>query len=248
MEKKAKPAISNFFAGSKKQRIAEEYRTIRQKKKFGVVFDMDGVIFDSEACAVKCWKKVAENHGLHDIEKTLALCTGTTPEYSKKIFCSVYGQSLPYDELRKESMVYYLSSYSNGRLPLKKGALEILKFLKFNEIPTALATSTSRNLVMEELSDANLTDYFDVIVRGDMVKESKPHPQIYETACRLLNLPAYDCFAVEDSINGIISSYLAKMRPIMVIDLIQPTEEIYEKAEKIFIDLIQTKNYIRDNM
>ena len=103
------------------------------EKKTGydaVVFDMDGVIFDSERAVMQCWKELADKYQIPDIEKAVLSCTGTTMKRTREIMLEIYGEDFPYDIYAKESSAIYHSRYDGGRLPMKPGVVELLTFLK----------------------------------------------------------------------------------------------------------------------
>ena len=99
------------------------------EKKTGydaVVFDMDGVIFDSERAVMQCWKELADKYQIPDIEKAVLSCTGTTMKRTREIMLEIYGEDFPYDIYAKESSAIYHSRYDGGRLPMKPGVVELL--------------------------------------------------------------------------------------------------------------------------
>ena len=209
-----------------------------------VVFDMDGVIFDSERMCIESWKEVADKHNIPDIETSLRKCLGVNVNESKRIMLSDYGENFDYDRFSKEASDIFHERFDGGRLPMKPGVVELLTFLKERHIGIALASSTREATVRQELTDAGIIQYFDKIVCGDMVKKSKPEPDIFLKACEMLSVePAY-AYAIEDSYNGIRSAYAAGMHPIMVPDLLQPTEEIRGLAEVVLESLFDVKEYL----
>ena len=209
-----------------------------------VVFDMDGVIFDSEALVIKTWKMVAEKYGFDDVETVCRQCLGTNAAATRQIFLDAYGEDFPYDDYKKEMSELYHMEAAGGNLPVKPGVREILKYLKNAEIKTGLATSTREAVVRKELEEAGITEFFDVIVCGDMVKKSKPAPDIYLEACRRLQIKPEAAYAVEDSYNGIRAAHAAGMKPVMVPDLAEPTEEMEKLAECILPSLHEVREYI----
>ena len=209
-----------------------------------VVFDMDGVIFDSEALVIKTWKMVAEKYGFDDVETVCRQCLGTNAAATRQIFLDAYGEDFPYDDYKKEMSGLYHMEAAGGNLPVKPGVREILKYLKNAEIKTGLATSTREAVVRKELEEAGIIEFFDVIVCGDMVKKSKPAPDIYLEACRRLQIKPEAAYAVEDSYNGIRAAHAAGMKPVMVPDLAEPTEEMEKLAECILPSLHEVREYI----
>ena len=209
-----------------------------------VIFDMDGVIFDSERCVIECWKVIADKHDVKGIEPVLMKCLGVTYEEGKKIFLKHYGADFPYDERKKERSDLYHKRYDNGRLPLKTGIRELLIYLKENGYKVGVASSTREAIVSKQLVDADLRKYFDNLTCGDMLERSKPEPDIYLMACEKLGVKPEEAIAIEDSYNGIRSAYRAGVFPIMVPDLMHPDEEMRELAGQIFESLFDVKKWL----
>lgn len=214
------------------------------KELKAVVFDMDGVIFDSERKVVECWIEIAEKYGIKDIEKLCRMCLGTNSTETRKLALEFYGEDFPYDERKAEQSALYHERYDDGRLPMKVGVRELLEFLKENGLKIALASSTRRVVVENQLRDASILPYFDKVVCGDMVSHSKPHPEIFLRACEELSVEPECAIAIEDSYNGIRSAHAAGMRPIMVPDMAEPTEEMEGLAEVILQSLLEVIKYI----
>lgn len=209
-----------------------------------VVFDMDGVIFDSERAVMQCWKEVASRHNIPDIEKAILACTGTTMVRTREIMLNLYGADFPYDEYARESSVIFHSRYDGGRLPMKPGVKELLTFLKEHDKKIALASSTRQQVVTDELRDAGIIEYFDRIICGDMVSRSKPAPDIFLKACEELNISPSDSYAIEDSYNGIRAAHAGGLHPIMVPDLLPADEEMQSLAEIVLPNLTSVKEYL----
>ena len=144
-----------------------------------VVFDMDGVIFDSERCVFDVWEELARENNLGDMEPTLRACLGVTTEKCKSIMRSMKGEDFPVEHFMKEASLLFHKRYDGGKLPLKPGVRELLAYLKKQGTRLALASSTRESTVTAELRDAGLYDYFDRVVCGNMVTKSKPDPEIF---------------------------------------------------------------------
>ena len=209
-----------------------------------VVFDMDGVIFDSERAVMNCWIELAKKYNIKDIEEPYLACTGTTDAKTREIMLNAYGEDFPYDEYAKEASVMYHERYDGGRLPMKPGVKEILMFLKDNGKKIALASSTRRQTVINQLRDAGILDYFDEIVTGDMVSRSKPEPDIFLLACEKIEVEPERAYAIEDSYNGIRAAHAGNLRPIMVPDLLPSNEEMEGLAETVLSNLIDAAEYL----
>lgn len=218
------------------------------EKKTGydaVVFDMDGVIFDSERAVMQCWKELADKYQIPDIEKAVLSCTGTTMKRTREIMLEIYGEDFPYDIYAKESSAIYHSRYDDGRLPMKPGVVELLIFLKEDGKKIALASSTRRQTVTNQLKDAGILDFFDKMICGDMVEHSKPAPDIFLKACAELGVAPERAYAIEDSYNGIRAAHAGHLHPIMVPDLLPANEEMQEKAEVVLPDLFEVIAYLK---
>ena len=210
-----------------------------------VVFDMDGVIFDSERAVMQCWKELAEKYQIPDIEQAVLSCTGTTMKRTREIMLETYGAEFPYDTYAKESSAIYHSRYDGGRLPMKPGVVELLTFLKEEGKKIALASSTRRQTVTNQLRDAGILDFFDQVICGDMVERSKPAPDIFLKACEELGVKPERAYAIEDSYNGIRAAHAGKLHPIMVPDLLPETAEMREKAEVVLSSLLEVISYVK---
>lgn len=209
-----------------------------------VVFDMDGVIFDSERAVMQCWKEVASRHNIPDIEKAILACTGTTMVRTREIMLDLYGADFPYDEYARESSAIFHSRYDGGRLPMKPGVKKLLTFLKERGKKIALASSTRQQVVTDELRDAGIIEYFDRIICGDMVSRSKPAPDIFLKACEELNVSPSGSYAIEDSYNGIRAAHAGGLHPIMVPDLLPADEEMQSLAEIVLPNLTSVIEYL----
>lgn len=207
----------------------------------GIVFDMDGVIFDSEAIGLESWERLGKKYGLTNVHENAMKCIGRSTVDTMAILEAAYGDKVSIPELYDEAKAICADIIAERGLPLKSGARELLSYLKEHDIKVGLASSTSYKGVIKNLKGAGLLDYFHVIIGGDMIKHSKPQPEIYLLACEKLGVRPEKTVAVEDSYNGIKSAYNAKMIPIMVPDLIAPTDEIlsmvYKKMDSLTLSL-----------
>jgi HAD superfamily hydrolase (TIGR01509 family) len=218
------------------------------KQVQAVIFDMDGVIFDSERLVIECWEVVAAKHNIPDIVEICMRVQGNNREETGKRFREKYGKDFPYETYKKEVTALFLDRYGEGRLPMKPGVVEILKELRRNNIPLALASSTRSDIVKLEMAEANLLPYFDAVLGGDMVPHSKPEPDIFLAAAAALQVEPKCCYVLEDSHNGIRAAYRAGMHPIMVPDMQKPTEEIRGIAEAVAENLPAALEYLLARM
>ena len=191
-----------------------------------VVFDVDGVLFDTERLTQQTWLTVSRELGWPQVGEAYLEFVGQNRADIHQKMVDRFGVEFP-----REHFMRTCSSYSQARMeregvPMKPGVREILDFLKDRNIPTALATSTSGERTARRMEMTGLGPYFSAIVTGDQVEHSKPDPEIYLRACRALGVSPEQAVAVEDSRNGILSAHGAGMQVIMVPDMIPPTPEL----------------------
>ena len=210
-----------------------------------VVFDMDGVIFDTERLVIEFWKEVAKKHNIPNVEHTCIQCLGTNRVRTREIFLENYGADFPFDPYRAEVTELFNTHYKGVPLPTKPGVRELLSYLQEQDIKVGLASSTAQHLVRDEIGTAGLLPYFQTLVCGDMVEHSKPAPDIFLKACEILNADPTKSIDIEDSFNGIRSAHCAGMTPIMVPDQVQPTDEIRALAFHVMPSLLDVLNWLK---
>lgn len=194
-----------------------------------VIFDMDGVLLDTESLCKRCWRFAADDYGLKDVDTVYYKCVGQARqdtfrtlqdffEKQKRDFCA--------EEWYAHAVEYFKKYESEHGLDKMNGVDECLKRLSEAGYILAVASSTRSVVVERQLKDAGILKYFKTLTCGDSVKHSKPDPEIYINACASLNLKEYECVAVEDSPNGVKSAFGAGMKVVMVPDQIAPSDEI----------------------
>lgn len=212
-----------------------------------VIFDMDGVLFDTERLYAEMYEEVAADWGLGDVREAVLGCIGRNANDSRAFFTSHVAKDFPYDDYVKETIKRYKEKEEREGLPMKKGVVELLSYLKEQGYRIGLASSTRRQKVLECIEKAKIRDYFQVVVGGDMVEHSKPNPEIYLIACKELGVNPEETYAIEDSPNGIRAAHSAGMKAIMVPDMIAPDEEMKSLAQVICEDLLAVKDYLAGN-
>lgn len=201
--------------------MAADFSRIR-----GAVFDMDGLMFDTERLVIRMWGEVSKKLGIPIPRTTLDRMRGHNARDCEAIFKEGLGESLDYDEGRRVLNELRDVYYEQYGVPVKKGLRELLAFLHEHHIRTALATSTSRPAAERLLRMAGVENDFDCRVFGDEVENSKPAPDIFLAAAKALDLPPEACMVLEDSFAGIRAADAAGCVPVMVPDLDEPTPEI----------------------
>ncbi len=207
------------------------------------IFDMDGVIFDTEHLYLACCIPAAEKLGLDNMEEVAHQHIGVTAEETERILRAHYGEDAPLEEFHQETKRIFQEHYAKAGLPLKEGALELLEYLNAKGARIAIASSTRVDIVKKELQDAKLYDLFDVIIGGDMVEHSKPWPDVFLRAAQELGVDIEDCYIIEDSFNGVRAARRAGGTVLMVPDLLEPTEEIRALADREFESLLEVLEF-----
>lgn len=209
-----------------------------------VIFDMDGVIYDTEAFYLKHWIQVFEEYGYKMTKEIYIKAMGRGRKKVKEYFKSIFGDDLPIDEMyiKKDKLLF--DAIRNKEVPLKPGALEFLSYLKNNNIKTALATSAKRERLDIQLEDSPIVQYFDAIVCGDDVVNSKPDPEIFLKAAKKIGANPEKCIVIEDSEAGIKAAHDGEMIAFHVEDLKEADESIKENANMMFKNLKEIQDYL----
>ena len=201
-----------------------------------IIFDMDGVILDSESISDITWKMAADEKGLAVNDEILNACRGTNKNDTMTILKKYYGADFDSEAFLERTSQFFHEIEEKDGIPLLPYAKEILEYLK-PRYRLALASSTRGPTVERQLRAAGVIDFFETRTTGEMVVHSKPDPEIYLMACKSIGVNPDECAAIEDSLNGIRSAHAAGLHPLMVIDKVQPTEEIKKMCEHIFDSL-----------
>ena len=223
-----------------------------------VIFDMDGVIFDTERLYLECIRPAAEKYGLAGFDEVAHACIGRTDVETKKLMRKAFGEDAPLEAVEQEAFKVFQKRYEEDGLPVKDGAVELLEYLKRAGARIAIGSSTAHDVVEMELRDAGLLQYFDALACGDMVEHSKPEPDVFLLAAEMLlgsegqaapgslQESIADCIIIEDSFNGVIAARRAGATVFMVPDLLEPTEEIRAMEDKVFGSLIEVKEWMEE--
>ena len=184
-----------------------------------VVFDMDGVMFDTESVCMKAWDTVGEEMGIGKAGYMVYKTLGMTAESAIKVLQNEFGVDFDERLFKQKGREFSYKYFDEFGVPEKPFLHETLNYLKNKGYKLAVASSTSSDSVFHHLNEKNITAYFDKVICGDMIKNSKPAPDIYLKACEELGENPANCIAIEDSKNGILSAKNADMNVIMIPDL-----------------------------
>lgn len=191
-----------------------------------VIFDMDGLMFDTETVSRKAWEISGASKGYDLNSQVFMEILGTNTEYIRNLFVKKFGEDFPVNEIINERNSLVVKIIEEEGLRVKVGLYELLEHLEEMKIKKAVATSTNRKRATELLKTAKVYEKFDCIVCGDEVTKSKPNPEIFLKAADELKCMPNNCVVLEDSRWGIQAAKSAGMIPIMVPDLLEPDEEL----------------------
>ena len=190
-----------------------------------VVFDMDGLMLDTEIIYQRAWTRAGRALGYdYDDAFYLHTCVGRTVESCEAALSGRFGQDFPLAEFRQLWQQLWREEVERDGIPLKPGLLDLLAFLDWHRLPYAVATSSDAAYTDFTLAAAGIRDRFDCIVTGDQIEGSKPAPDIYLEAARRLGVNPTACVALEDSEAGVQAAAAAGMRVLLIPDLKPPTE------------------------
>lgn len=209
-----------------------------------VIFDMDGLMIDSERVTFEGYQHVLKKDNLTMSEETYKTLLGKTVKAVYELFASDYGEQYDVDRVIKEVHQYIADRFENDGVPLKKGLLELLKYLKENNYKTIVATSSHRSRVDLILKQAKITEYFDDSICGDEVTHGKPDPEVFLKACQKLNVSPDKALVLEDSESGINAAYNAKIKVIGIPDMKYPDEKYVQMTYSIMNDLLEVRDFL----
>ncbi len=209
------------------------------------VFDMDGLMFDTENLTYKLQKGIMQRNfgvdfSLEQYKQTIGKRSADLP----KFFAGLYGNKFDFKRFHECCRTEFTCYTEEFGVPIKRGLFELLDDLKERKLKIALATSTTRKSAVRILEIADVLKYFDELVCAEDVSRGKPHPETFLAAAEMLGFAPENCLALEDSFNGVRSAHGAGMVTVMIPDLIEPTDEIRELCYKVCADLSEVKNLL----
>lgn len=212
--------------------------------KKGAIFDMDGLMFDTETIFGRAWILAGERLGVTIPDGFHTAVSGSSGENTRQII-RAYIPEVDCDALME---LTYQISYEIQRhtLPEKPGLHEILDFFRSHGVKMAVASSSHREPVERNLERSGIRSYFDAVVTGADVSHSKPDPEAFLTASEQLGLSPSDCYVFEDSFNGVRAGHAAACCTIMIPDLRQPDQEIAQYYDACFPDLLTAVQQIKN--
>ena len=196
-----------------------------------VVFDMDGLMFDTERLWLDAVKKTNEVYGYNVPESLIIECMGKRKDKIDETLVQSLGSDFDPQRFRELNKIFMNEEVEKNGLKKKKGLDELLAYLKRKKYKIGIASSSKAEKVKKRFEQSNLSpEFFDVIISGDMVTESKPNPDVYLLACEKLNVKPSEAIALEDSENGLLSAISAGLKTIWVPDIKIPSDLVLDKT------------------
>ena len=213
-----------------------------------IIFDMDGLMIDTERLALKAWQLAGADFGFPISNDIFITMVGRNRKDRDRTLVEIFGSDFPVDAVGKRYRTYQDGWIDEGKLVVKSGLLELLSFLDKISMPKAVATSTEYERAIYKLSLTNLLDHFPIVIAGDQIQKGKPAPDIFLAAAERLRVLPESCLVLEDSDAGIQAAYGAGMTPIMIPDMKPPSKKSLDFAHKIFEGLDEFHDYFRGSL
>ncbi len=215
-----------------------------------VFFDFDGVIVDSEKIYFIFWKKAIEQRGYHILDEQILNLRSADKKVATKYLHDNIDSKIDLDEynnirnLRIKLMNEYLKTHT---FQLKQGVVEILEYLKSNNVKCFIVSSSYKQDIEKYLEQFNLKKYFENVISTKNIENGKPFPDVYNLAISLIDCKKENILAIEDSPNGIISAKQAHLNTCMVIDLSSPDTSLLKSVDILVNNLSELKDYFQVN-
>ena len=210
-----------------------------------IIFDMDGLMINSERVTFECYQEILKGMNLTMDEEFYKTLLGKPLKGIYQRFYDVYGNDFPIEDVIKDVHALMAKRFETEGVPIKTGLKSLLEYLKENNYKTIVATSSNRDRVDTILSQAQITDYFADSICGDEVTKGKPNPEVFLKSCQKLGVNVDEAIVLEDSEAGIQASYDAGIKVICIPDMKYPEKQYAEKTFKILKDLNGVTEYLK---
>lgn len=213
-----------------------------------VLFDMDGLMFDSERLILRAWQRAMADFGYQASEEVFLASVGTTVESTNQLLRAAYGPDFPLEATNGRTDEYLWLEVDQHGPPLKPGLMALLDYLEAQGIPKAVASSSQRVTIDRLLAAAGLTQRFAATAAGDEVMHGKPAPDIFLLAASRLGVKPAQCLVLEDSEPGARAAHAAGMAVIIVPDLKAPSDEVAQLAAAVLHDLHAVRGWLAQRL
>jgi HAD superfamily hydrolase (TIGR01509 family) len=209
-----------------------------------VIFDMDGLMVDTEMLAIEAWESAAQMHGAHMPRSVCTALIGLNQRDSEQYIADTLGPAFPLIAVRDDFLRRVHQRLDSGDLLAKPGLYELLDFLEEHAIPKAVATSSARSEAIKKLEAVGVSHRFPVLATSDQVHHGKPAPDLFLLAAERLGVSPARCTVLEDSEAGIKAAVAAGMRAILIPDIKQPSPAVAAMATHICPSLAQVREIL----
>ena len=218
---------------------------IETMKRFeAVIFDMDGLMIDSERVTFECYQERLKDMNLTMDEEFYKTLLGKPIKGIYQRFYDVYGNDFPIQNVIQDVHQLMAERFETEGVPVKKGLVELLHYLKDNNYKTIVATSSNRDRVDKILAQAKITEFFDDSICGDEVTKGKPNPEVFLKSCQKLGVNVDEAIVLEDSEAGIQAAYSGNIDVICIPDMKYPEQEFEKMTTKILDSLDQVIDFL----
>lgn len=214
------------------------------RKLHAVIFDMDGLMLDTERIYHITWRSAGRELGYHFTDELLLSTTGRTFPDCYKLLQATFGAEFPLPTFQHLWPIHWNRYVARHGIPQKPGLTSLLDLLEARAVPKAVATSTTHEEAHFTLRSGQINRYFTIVVTGDQIMRGKPAPDIYLEAAQRLGVEPQNCIALEDSEAGVTAAAAAGMYTIMVPDTKQPSAEVAARAHHVFPTLHEARSLI----
>jgi HAD superfamily hydrolase (TIGR01509 family) len=211
-----------------------------------VLFDMDGLLLDSERVLMRAWTTAAALEGRAIGDEVYASVIGRAAQDSHALFVAMLGGLATYERLRASVQADLQRARASDQVvfPLKDGAVELLAALRARGVRCAVASSSSAAEIRHRLEVVGVLAHFDAVAGGDEVTRGKPDPEVYHLAAERLGLPATACVAFEDSENGARAALASGAALVVVPDLRRPAQDVLARSLNVFATLHEAHDHL----
>jgi len=215
-----------------------------ERRPVAVIFDMDGLMLDTESLGPQTWRDAAATIGVDFDLDLLPSMTGRNYRDCREMLREHYGPSYPVEQLTATCLAVFDAIVAREGIAQKPGLRELLDWLEQENVACAVATSTRRDRAVAQLTQQRLLPRFATLVGGNEVERGKPAPDIFLLAASRLDVAAADCVVLEDSEPGVRAALAAGMMPIMVPDLHRPSESLLAREPLVLLSLHDVRAHL----
>ena len=209
-----------------------------------IIFDMDGLMLDTEPIYKAAWQAAAAELGYPIDDRFYVRLLGRPTADCEQELVGQFGADFPLDQFRARWPTLWQAEVAAHGIQQKLGLLEFLTFLDDQGLPVAVATSSERDYMAFSMRHAGLQGRFEIVVTGDEVARGKPAPDIYLEAARRLQVDPTTCVALEDSEAGVLAASRAGMRTLLIPDRSRPSDAAAQAAFRVLDSLSEAHNLV----